>query len=119
MIQVTITDAGKVLGELRIENLTGVSTDGVFDFSVEFAADNGGDIVDLRRRVLYGFNLGKYNALALVSEALNLLELKEMEWDVAPDRPADMARKERGAGRSLPRQALDQVRHYGSSLWRR
>ncbi len=113
MIHVVIQEGGKVLGELRIECLTPFSTHGVDDYSIEFAADNGGGWVDLRRRVLYGFKATKYNALALVSEALNLLELNEMEYDVAPDTgPGRMARQKRGARPALPREAQNPERHH-------
>ena len=118
MIRVLIQEDGKPLAELEIEQLDGGSPSSS-DFSVRFASDNGGGVVDLRQRVLYGFNLAKYNVLALVSEALNLLELNEMEWDVAPGDPANLARAERRTRPALSREADDQVRHHRPPFWRR
>jgi hypothetical protein len=111
VIHVLVKDGDEVLGEMRIECLTPFSTHGVNDYSVVFAADSGGGIVDLKRRVLYGFNTRKYNSLALVSQALNLLDLQDMEM-TDEDRPGRMAWGQRGAGQALPREATNPVRDH-------
>jgi hypothetical protein len=105
MITVLINDDGELRGELRIEQIAAK------DYSIQFAADSGAGWVDLKQRVLYDFDAEKYNILALVSEALNLLDLKDMEMTDA-SRPGRLARRELGAGEALLGEADDPVRHH-------
>ena len=111
MIHVLVTDEGGVKGEMRIERVSPSSAPGLDDYSVEFAADSGAGWVDAKRRMLYGFNTKKYNVLALVSEALNVLEFKDMEMTDA-DHPGHMARGQLGIGQALSREADDPERDH-------
>jgi len=114
MITVLVEEDGEQVGEMRIECLA-LHANGTADYSIEFAADSGGGWVDLKSRVLYGFKHTKYNRLALVSEALNLLNLQDMEMTDA-GHSGCVARGEREAGRSLPREADDPVDHNRPAL---
>lgn len=95
MIEVTIrktdSDHNPVLARITIENLT--QGDGeTADYSIRFGVEKS-DAVGLHQRAIYGFPRKRYNALALVRQALNTLEPEELilggdlnEADPAPRR---------------------------------
>lgn len=109
MITVLIDDDGELRGEMRIEQIAAK------EYSVQYAADSGAGWVDLKQRVLYGFDAEKYNVLALVSEALNILDLKDMVMTDA-SRPGRMARGQLGAGQTIPGEEDDPVDHHRPAL---
>ena len=117
MIEVEITsNGGKLeLGRIRIERVE-THEDGTADYSVQFAADRFGSVA-LHQRVVYGFPREKYNALALVLQALNTLQPEELELEEAS--ASDLAREKRGTLPALPGQEAGSVHHHRSPFWRR
>jgi hypothetical protein len=109
MISVVIQDEDGLLGEMRIEQI------GPQEYSIQYAADSGAGWVDAKQRVLYGFEAEKYNVLALVSEALNVLDLADMVMTDA-SRSGHLARRQLGAGETLLDEANDPVRHHRPAL---
>lgn len=96
MIEVTIVDENGELAKIRIERLSG-DDEHEADYSVEFAVDRLG-AVGVHQRGIFAFPRTKYNALALLRQALATLEPKELELeqDISP---SDMAGRFR---RTLP-----------------
>ena len=106
MILVTITNpaTGTELGRIEVQNLqTGVGE--VADYSVKFGVERG-TAVGMHKRMIYGFPRKKYNVLALLRQALETLNEKELELERdfdpdAADRSPNLARKIRGARRKV------------------
>ena len=96
MIEVDISQDQRELGKVKIENLE-THDDGTADYSVQFAVERCG-AVGLHQRVIRNFPRTKYNALALLLQALNTLEPSELELESGID-SSDMARRQH---RALP-----------------
>lgn len=96
MIEVKLTSRdGKLeLGRIRIENQE-VHEDGTADYSVQFAVDRVG-AVGLHQRSIRHFPRDKYNVLALLRQALETLDPKELKLEPGTT-SSDMAREKRGA----------------------
>lgn len=94
------------LAEIRIrKTITHDNEIDSADYSIKYAVERG-MAVGIHRRNIYGFPRKKYNALALVLQALNTLEPKELELedDFDPDEApvsSDMARRLRRALRQI------------------
>lgn len=71
------------------------------DYTAQFATERCG-AVGLHRRIVRGFPRTKYNALALVRQALATLQPYELELE-SDVGPSDLARRQRRPGRALPR----------------
>lgn len=96
MIEVLVTDEHGELGKLRIEQ-TAIHRDGTADYSIQFAVDRLG-AVGLHQRAVYRFPCNQMNVLALLRQALNTLDEKELRLEPEP-RTSNMARRLR---RALP-----------------
>jgi len=95
------------LAEIWIKNSTalGYEKDDTAEYSIKYAVERG-MAVGIHKRIIYGFPRKRYNVLALLLQALNTLEPKELELedDFDPDEApvsTDMARRLRRALRSL------------------
>lgn len=91
MIEVVIRhkESGGEIGRIEIENVSGPGE--VADYAVKFGVDRITS-VGLHKRPILGFPRTKYNVLALVLQALNTLDPRELELD--HDAPAsDLSRK--------------------------
>lgn len=86
-----------------------VGRDGTADYSVKFMVERG-SAVGLHKRLMWGFPRKQLNVLALVRQALNTLDPKELELERGfdPDSPeanrtSDMARRLKRIGRKVQR----------------
>lgn len=80
MIEVLIThrESGAELGRIHIEN---VSEDGEFgDYSIQFGVEKIASI-GLHQRAIMNFPRKRYNVLALLRQALETLEPRDLELD--------------------------------------
>lgn len=93
MIEVVIRNGatGQELARVHIRNLETEYTDEA-DYGVKFVVERG-SAVGLHRRRIFSFPRRKYNALALLRQALETLEPEELELerDFNPDEPTDRA----------------------------
>lgn len=97
MIEIVISDEQGELGKIRIEKVE-IHSDTTADYSIQFAVNRIG-AVGLHRRSIRHFPRLQYNVLALVRQALETLDPKELRLE--PDASSsDMARRQR---RALPR----------------
>lgn len=95
MLEVNLTTrSGELeLGRVLITNIE-MHDDDTADYSVQFAVERCG-AVGLHQRVIRHFPRTKYNALALLLQALNTLDPKELELEDGTD-SSDLARRQRG-----------------------
>lgn len=96
MIEVDIKLNGELLGHIKIVNMTKKVTE-FADYKIEFRVERG-TAIGAHRRMIYGFPRKYYNVFALVLQALNTLNEKDLklERDFDPDEatvPADVARR--------------------------
>lgn len=118
MIEVTVRVNGEdEVAYIRIENVTPEETE-YADYSIHFAVDRALGAVGVHQRGVAGFPRLRYNALALVRQALATLEPYELELEHGTS-PSDLARRFSGARRSLPREATNPEHHHRPSFWRR
>lgn len=71
--------SGAELAKVTIENLTEGDGD-LADYSVRFGVEKGRS-VGVHQRGVFAFPRKKYNVLALLLQALNTLDPRELEWD--------------------------------------
>lgn len=110
MIEVFIVHDGEPLGHIEIKNVTPADKptwDEFADYTVRYGVDRG-TAVGVHSRVLYGFPRKYYNVFALVLQALNSLDEKELklERDYDIDSPeaavsSDLARRLSGVVREI------------------
>lgn len=87
MIEVIVRHVGSEveIARIEIENVSLSGDSG--DYSVRFGVHKG-EGLGLHQRGIYGFPRTKYNVLALLLQALNTLEPRELEfvgeWDERP-----------------------------------
>lgn len=81
MIEVIIRhqESGTEIAKVTIENLTEGDSQ-YADYSVRFGVEKGKS-VGIHSRGILGFPRQRYNVLALLLQALNTLEPRELEWD--------------------------------------
>jgi hypothetical protein len=96
LIEVDIRLNGEPLGHIKILNVTERVTE-FADYKVEFRVERG-TALGAHKRMIYGFPRKQYNVFALILQALNTLNEKDLklERDFDPDQaivPADMARR--------------------------
>lgn len=93
MIEVTITAKGGnlELARIRIENVGGNEEFG--NYSVHFAVNRAMTAVGLHQRGFDNFPRTRYNVLALLRQALNTLDEKELELEDGVG-SADMEREQ-------------------------
>lgn len=112
MIEVYIVRNGEPVGHIELARKSPtVPDDGVIisdysDYTVRYAIDRGDGTMGAHSRVIYGFPRKYYNSLALVLQALNALNEKDLklEREFDPDEatvPADMARRLYGSLREI------------------
>lgn len=107
MIEVEIKLNGEILARMEIKSES-LAEEDLADYSVKYAVERG-SAIGLHKRMLYGFPRKRYNALALLRQALMTLEEKELELERGfdpdatneNDRSADLARRLGRALRSL------------------
>lgn len=118
MIEVRITAKGGdlELARIKIENVGGDSEHG--NYSVEFAVNRALGAVGLHRRSFDNFPRQKYNALALLRQALMTLDEKELELEDGVG-SADLAREVRGALPPLSGEEARSVHRHRSPFRRR
>jgi hypothetical protein len=114
MIEVIILKNGEPLATVEIKNVQ-VHSDGTADYRVLFAVERG-SAVGIHRRPIFRFPRKRLNALALLRQALNTLDEKELELerDFNPDETTvstDLARRLRGAMREIQREVSRLHRH--------
>lgn len=88
MIEVTIKDDYGELGRIRIDHIDGTE---LADYTVEFAIDRH-RAVGLHARSIRSFPRTKYNALALLKQALETLDPRELELERGTS-ASDLARR--------------------------
>lgn len=111
MIEVFIVKDGEPLGHIEIErgkqNFAELNGADYSEYTIRFEVDRG-SAVGIHSRTIYGFPRNKLNVFALVRQALNTLDHKELELEPGydPDSPEasvpqDLARQIRGAVREI------------------
>lgn len=91
MILVTITSGDHELGLVRITNLEDSDDPEYGNYSIELGVDTAAGFA-VYQRSIESFPRKKFNALALLRQALNTLEEKELRLDgdiTAPRSPRD------------------------------
>lgn len=94
MIHVTIKSGDDLLGEIEITKVTEEVSE-FADYRIKYVV-NRGSAMAMHQRVIYGFPRKYYNVFAIVLQALNALNEKDLklERDFDPDEApvsADMA----------------------------
>lgn len=107
-MKITITEAnGKTLATIDIVEVD-QNPDDTCNYSIKFKVNKKSG-VGLHQRGIFGFPSKKYNVLALLLQALNTLQEKELRHGEGSS--ADLARSERGARAALPYEEADSE-HY-------
>jgi hypothetical protein len=101
MIEVTVRVDEEELAYIRIENVE-TRTDQTADYAVYFAVNRALGAVGIHRRGVAGFPRTKYNALALLRQALATLEPHELELEHGTT-PKDLTPRRWWQLRQLPR----------------
>jgi hypothetical protein len=119
MIEVFICLNEEPLGYIKIAN-TGESIDDTSNYLVQFGIDRGSS-VGVHSRLLHFFPRKKYNVFALLLQALQTLNEKELElesgYDIdSPEAlvPADLARRFSGTVREIQAKFSRSNRHRSS-----
>jgi hypothetical protein len=88
MIEVYICKDGEPLAQIEIKNTGLVHVGDLADYTVRFGVDRG-SAVGVHSRTMYGFPRKHLNVLALVRQALNTLDEKELSLEPGydPDAP--------------------------------
>jgi len=110
MIEVSVKVNGKEVAVASIENVK-MHADETADYVATFEVDRMG-ARGRHRRMLYGFPRTRYNALGLLKLALDSLNPQDLELETDGTGASDLARRQRGAGTALPREAHDPERHH-------
>ncbi len=115
-IYVKIESSDGELARIEIENAGGNLYEG--EYIVRFAVSRGKEWVGLHNRSFGAFPRTQYNVLALLMQALNTLDPKELELESDVD-PSDLEREVRRALPALSGKADGANRHHRSAFWRR
>lgn len=105
MIEVVVLKNGEPIAHVEIKNIETSVHGTMANYSVKYAVERG-SAVGLHTRLIHHFPRTKYNALALVRQALTTLEERELELeegfdvDQAPV-STDLARRLSGAVREI------------------
>jgi hypothetical protein len=86
VITVQVMIGYREMAHIRIENLNDSTDPEVGNYSIQFAVDTA-EGVAIYQRHIESFPRKKYNTLALLRQALQTLEEKELTLDGDPDLP--------------------------------
>jgi hypothetical protein len=123
MIEVFVVNDGEPLGTIEIlRDGETFANENLCDYVIRFAVDRG-SAIGAHVRTIHSFPRTQLNCFALVLQALNTLEEKELslerDYDVDSEEaavPSDLARRLNPIVRAI-QDRLGRLHHNGSSVW--